>query len=173
MWDGLAVPVPSSYDEGTFFFGHSHFGMPFTLSRSLCMKLKELISRARTCRRFKGDHRLSSDTLADLVDHARLSASARNHQVLRFITLSDRDISGLAKPEETFDELQGATISWKNDDGLLRDVVLPWCAHFNQAAGNDIQLEIDLQATFKGLDTGSVGIALTGEEPCQYPDEIG
>ena len=55
------------------------------------MKLKELISRARTCRRFKGDHRLSSETLADLVDHARLSASARNHQVLRFITIADRD----------------------------------------------------------------------------------
>ena len=88
-------------------------------------------------------------------------------------TLSDRDISGLAKPEKTFDEFQGATISWKNDDGLLRDVVLPWGAHFNQAEGNDIQLEIDLQATFKGLDTGSVGIALTGEEPYQYPDEIG
>lgn len=55
------------------------------------MKLKELISRARSCRRFKGDHRLSSETLADLVDHARLSASARNHQVLRFITIADRD----------------------------------------------------------------------------------
>ena len=88
-------------------------------------------------------------------------------------TLSDRDISGLAKPEKTFDEFQGATISWKNDDGLLRDVVLTLGAHFNQAEGNDIQLEIDLQATFKGLDTGSVGIALTGEEPYQYPDEIG
>ena len=56
------------------------------------MKLKELISRARTCRRFKGDHRLSSETLADLVDHARLSASARNHQVLRFITIADKDV---------------------------------------------------------------------------------
>ena len=55
------------------------------------MKLKELISRARTCRRFKGEHRLSSETLADLVDHARLSASARNHQVLRFITIADKD----------------------------------------------------------------------------------
>ena len=55
------------------------------------MKLKELISRARTCRRFKGEHRLSSETLAELVDHARLSASARNHQVLRFITIADKD----------------------------------------------------------------------------------
>ena len=55
------------------------------------MKLKDLISRARTCRRFKGEHRLSSETLAELVDHARLSASARNHQVLRFVTVADKD----------------------------------------------------------------------------------
>lgn len=53
------------------------------------MKLKELISKARTCRRFKGTHRLSSEFLAELVDHARLSASARNKQVLRFATVSD------------------------------------------------------------------------------------
>ncbi len=55
------------------------------------MKLKELISRARTCRRFKGEHQLSSEILADLVDHARLSASARNKQVLRFVTIADKD----------------------------------------------------------------------------------
>ncbi len=53
------------------------------------MKLKELILSARTCRRFKGNRRLSSETLAELVDHARLSASARNMQVLRFITVAD------------------------------------------------------------------------------------
>lgn len=53
------------------------------------MKLKELISRARTCRRFKGAHRISNEALADLVDHARLSASARNKQVLRFAVISD------------------------------------------------------------------------------------
>lgn len=55
------------------------------------MKLKELITQARTCRRFKGDRRLSCETLAELVDHARLSASARNRQVLRFAVIADRD----------------------------------------------------------------------------------
>lgn len=55
------------------------------------MKLKELISHARTCRRFKGEKHISSATLAELVDHARLSASARNKQVLRFITIADHD----------------------------------------------------------------------------------
>ena len=55
------------------------------------MKLKELITSARTCRRFKGEKHLSSETLAELVDHARLSASARNMQVIRFITVADRE----------------------------------------------------------------------------------
>lgn len=55
------------------------------------MKLKELISKARTCRRFRGEHRISPEILADLVDHARLSASARNSQVLRFAVISDKD----------------------------------------------------------------------------------
>ena len=57
----------------------------------MLMKLKDLIARARTCRRFKGERRVSAETLADLVDHARLSASARNRQVLRFAIISDRD----------------------------------------------------------------------------------
>ena len=74
------------------------------------MKLKELITKARTCRRFKGTHRLSSETLAELVDHARLSASARNKQLLRFATIADKDVcealnalvimGGALKPEQ-------------------------------------------------------------------------
>ena len=53
------------------------------------MMLKELVTKARTCRRFKGNVRLSTATLAELVDFARLSASARNGQVLRFVTVAD------------------------------------------------------------------------------------
>jgi len=53
------------------------------------MYLKELVTRARTCRRFNGNRHLTSDELAELVDYARLSASARNAQVLRFVTVTD------------------------------------------------------------------------------------
>ena len=56
------------------------------------MDLKELVTKARTCRRFKGSRHLSADTLAQLVDFARLSASARNAQLLRFVTVSDREL---------------------------------------------------------------------------------
>lgn len=55
------------------------------------MDLKELVTKARTCRRFKGDAVLSTDALTALVDYARLSASARNAQILRFVTISDAE----------------------------------------------------------------------------------
>lgn len=55
------------------------------------MDLKELVTKARTCRRFKGNRHLSTETLTALVDYARLSASARNAQILRFVTVSDRE----------------------------------------------------------------------------------
>ena len=53
------------------------------------MDLKNLVTQARTCRRFKGSRRLSADELAAFVDYARLSASARNAQVLRYVLVSD------------------------------------------------------------------------------------
>ena len=53
------------------------------------MELKELVAKARTCRRFKGQSVLSTETLTSLIDYARLAASARNAQILRFVTVSD------------------------------------------------------------------------------------
>ena len=55
------------------------------------MALKELITKARTCRRFKGDITLSAETLASFIDCARLSASARNAQCLRYVTVTDAE----------------------------------------------------------------------------------
>lgn len=88
--------------------------MPFPMESR--MKLKELITSARACRRFKGEQRISSDILAELVDYARLSASARNMQVLRFVTVSDHDtceslnklviMGGALTPEQRASERQ-------------------------------------------------------------------
>jgi nitroreductase len=47
--------------------------------------LKELITKNRTCRRFYQDVSISQDTLRDLVDLARLSASGNNVQPLKYI----------------------------------------------------------------------------------------
>jgi nitroreductase len=48
--------------------------------------LAELIKQNRSCRRFHQDHKITSETLTELVDLARLSASAANLQPLKYIT---------------------------------------------------------------------------------------
>ena len=51
------------------------------------MDFKALVEEARTCRRFYEDRPLSLNDLEWLVDCARLTPSARNAQVLRFIVV--------------------------------------------------------------------------------------
>lgn len=55
------------------------------------MKLKSLILKNRSYRRFHQKKTISKDTLIYLVDLARLSASAANHQPLKFILSSTPD----------------------------------------------------------------------------------
>ena len=47
--------------------------------------LEDLIRRCRTCRRFHADRAVAAATLRDLVDLARLSASAANKQPVRYL----------------------------------------------------------------------------------------
>ena len=51
--------------------------------------IKELISRNRSYRRFKQDHRIDLNALRELVELARLSGSAGNLQPLKYILVSD------------------------------------------------------------------------------------
>jgi nitroreductase len=56
------------------------------------MKLKELVLKTRSYRRFIESFRIDSKTLIDLVDLARLSASGANRQPLKYLiynTISD------------------------------------------------------------------------------------
>ncbi|MBE0480717.1 MAG: nitroreductase family protein [Dehalococcoidia bacterium] len=55
------------------------------------MTIKDLVSRNRSYRRFNQEVDIKLDTLWELVDLARLSASAANMQPLRYIVCSDRD----------------------------------------------------------------------------------
>ncbi len=50
--------------------------------------IADLVRSNRTCRRFDEHHRISDKTLTDLVDLARLTASAGNLQPLRYILSS-------------------------------------------------------------------------------------
>lgn len=51
--------------------------------------IADLILQNRSCRRFHQDRLVSMETLKELVDLARLSASAANRQPLRFILSAD------------------------------------------------------------------------------------
>ena len=51
---------------------------------------KELVRKNRSYRRFDEDERLSRETLADLVDTARLTPSGGNRQPLRFRLITER-----------------------------------------------------------------------------------
>lgn len=70
--------------------------------------LRELIKKNRSYRRFYEDHTVDRDTLKELIDLARLSASAANRQPLKYIPITDPDLR-----ETVFDNL-----SWA---GYLKD----------------------------------------------------
>ena len=55
------------------------------------MKLKELILKTRSYRRFDESQRVSRKTLEDLVDLARLSASGANRQPLKYLIYNSAD----------------------------------------------------------------------------------
>lgn len=53
------------------------------------MNIAELVQKNRSCRRFQQEQRIAGQTLAELVDLGRLSASAANRQPLKYITSND------------------------------------------------------------------------------------
>jgi len=56
--------------------------------------LKDVVLRCRSYRRFAGDHIIDEDTMLDMIDHARLTASAANRQPLKYIFSVDPGING-------------------------------------------------------------------------------
>lgn len=60
--------------------------------------LKELVTRNRSYRRFHESEEISEETLRDLVDLARLSASGANVQPLKYAISSDRETNGRIYP---------------------------------------------------------------------------
>lgn len=60
--------------------------------------LKDLVSKCRTYRRFYEDYEVSCETLRELVDLARLTASAGNNQPLRYILSCTKEKNALIFP---------------------------------------------------------------------------
>jgi len=77
------------------------------------MNLRNLIEKTRTFRRFEGTHEITADTLASLVDLARLSASGANRQPLKYILVTDQ-----AQREALYPCLAwaGYLITWEGPD---------------------------------------------------------
>lgn len=65
-------------------------------------KLKDLIAKNRSYRRFDNSKKLSMDFLLEIVDSARIAQSAANQQPLRYVLVSDPH-----KCEEVY-----STLSW-------------------------------------------------------------
>ncbi|HNX00408.1 MAG TPA: nitroreductase family protein [Candidatus Cloacimonadota bacterium] len=57
------------------------------------MKLRDMILKNRSYRRFEQSEEISKDTLLELVDLARLSPSAANQQQLRFYLSNDPELN--------------------------------------------------------------------------------
>ena len=57
--------------------------------------IKDLVTRTRSYRRFIEDHSISTETLRDLIDLARLSASAANRQPLKYMLSNEREMNAV------------------------------------------------------------------------------
>lgn len=67
------------------------------------MTLPELVHRTRSYRRFDETHAITRDTLLELVDLARVSASAANHQPLKYCLVCEPE-----RNRQVFDHLAWA-----------------------------------------------------------------
>lgn len=63
------------------------------------MNMEDLVRRTRSYRRFHEDFDIGMDTLKGLVELARLSASGRNLQPLKFMLCNDRAVNDRIFPE--------------------------------------------------------------------------
>ena len=57
--------------------------------------LKELFLKNRSYRRFHEDHKISREELLDMIDSARLSASARNSQTLKYFLSNEKETNNI------------------------------------------------------------------------------
>src|SRR6056297_721337 len=70
-------------------FPESSSGTATLFEEPYAMNIAELVQKNRSCRRFQQEQRIAGQTLAELVDLGRLSASAANRQPLKYITSND------------------------------------------------------------------------------------
>ena len=99
---------------------------------------KDLVKSNRSCRRFDNSHKIEPETVKELIDLARMSASAANNQPLKYIVSTNEE-----KNEQIFSCLGWAAYltKWKGPEKeerpsayiiLMGDSVIAknfWCDH--------------------------------------------
>jgi nitroreductase len=122
--------------------------------------LKDLILKTRSCRRFVQDEPVAAATLKELVDLARLSASARNAQPLKYYLSVDPKTNA-----EIFKHLSWAAFlkNWDGPEEGERPAAYIVVLHDTEIASNYFcddgiaSQSIALGATEKGLSCCIVG----------------
>lgn len=122
--------------------------------------LKQLVEKARTCRRYTEGYTVSYETLEELVDIARIAPSAKNAQLLRYALINDKETCAQLEPTYILGgALQGADRPQKGHEPNAYILILgpeklgEWNTMDVGICGQLIQLA----ATEKGLAACMVG----------------
>ncbi len=125
------------------------------------MMLKELIIRNRSYRRFHQEYAVSIDTLKELVDLARLSASGSNKQPLKFLLSCDAEEN--AKIFQLISRWKGLIPEWpgpKEGERPSAYIIILGDKEIMSSFGHDPGIaaqSIMLGATEKGLGGCMIG----------------
>ena len=131
--------------------------------------LRDLIQNNRSYRRFKQDHTISLDTLKELVDLARLSASGSNKQPLKFYLSCDPETN--AKIFPLISSWKGAIPEWpgpKDGEKPSAYIIILGDTEVSPSFGVDAGIaaqSILLGATEKGLGGCMMGSIKKEETP--------
>lgn len=128
---------------------------------------KELITKTRTTRRYKQNITIADEDIKELIDVARITSSAKNMQVLKYITVTNKDnVRILAKKAmwathlkdwtQKEDEIPSAFIVILNDKNIEGQPLVD--------VGTALET-IMLGAKLKGID--SAPLASIDKELCQ------
>lgn len=123
------------------------------------MDFLKAVSETRTCRRFNGARRLPGGTLSWLVDCARLTPSAGNLQILRYITIGSPN-----KCAEVFPTLRWAAYlkDWNGPEPKERPtgyVVIMAKGDEDKKIGKMTLIDVGVAAQTMHLAAGTAGLA--------------
>jgi nitroreductase len=127
--------------------------------KGVTMKLKELVRKTRSYRRFRQDT-IARKTLVELVDPARASASAANLQPLKYFLSADTATNAKIFPHTKW---AGKLKDWggpKPGEQPTAYILILLDTEIAKAAGNDVGIAaqtIALGACEKGIGTCMIG----------------